>query len=106
MLKPWKFSKTAGEYPSSSKAAILRQKIDNGETLSDDEKIWIVKTCRENIYGSKTSIPILGWMIPFGDVLKCYWVKSYDSIYETYSFNKTILRKATYGKIHKIVEVN
>lgn len=105
MMKPWKFSKSAGEYPSTSKAAIFRQMIDNGEKLSEEEKIWIVENCNSNIWGSKTVIPIMGWMIPFTDVLKCYWVKTDDAIYETYSFNKTIIRKTSYCKIFKIVEV-
>lgn len=105
MVKAWKFSKNAIEYPSTSKAAILRKKIDDGEELSNEDKLWIIETCNSHICGSKTSIPVAGWMIPFSDVLKCYWVKAYDSIYEAYSFNKTLLRKLTYGKIDKIVEV-
>ena len=88
----------------SSKAYLLRQKLDNGETLTRCEKDWLTQAVNSNCY-FKQSIPVLGWRIPFDDVLRKYWVKQYDHITEYYAVDKTSLRAYLYGRIDSIIEI-
>jgi hypothetical protein len=47
----------------------------------------------------------LGWAYDFTDELKKFVVKQYGQWREVYAPNKTLLRKALYGRIEKIVEI-
>lgn len=106
-MNAWKFNKSADcelNDLKDSKVYRLRQKIDNGEKLSRDEKNWITENLRFNSY-SRTAIPLMGWLFSFSDVVKRFWVSQYGSIHEQYAFDKTAIRKTTYGRIDRIVEV-
>lgn len=46
-----------------------------------------------------------GWFYDFRPVLKKYKFKQYDFWHEVYAPNKTLLRKAIYGRIDKITEL-
>ena len=48
---------------------------------------------------------ILGYQYNLKPYLKKYVYKQYNSWYEAYAPNKTLLRKSTFGKIDKIIEV-
>lgn len=48
----------------------LREKIDMGESLNDDEKTLLVKHINNII--DKGCVVFLGWRIPFHDVTKVY----------------------------------
>lgn len=54
---------------------------------------------------SEGNFKYMGWIYDLRPYLKKYWVKQHGSIQEYYAPNKTILRKAVYGRIDKIVEV-
>jgi hypothetical protein len=45
-----------------------------------------------------------GWAYIFRPYLKRYVVRQYDSWFDYYAPNKTLLRKSLYGKLDKIVE--
>lgn len=46
-----------------------------------------------------------GWCYDFREELKKYVYKQYGQWHEVYAPNKTLLRRATYGRIDKILEV-
>lgn len=48
----------------------LREKIDRGESLSDDEKALLVKHI--NNIQDRGCVVFLGWRIPFHDITKVY----------------------------------
>ncbi len=83
-----------------TKAYKIRAKINRGEKLTREEKN-ILAFC-----GSyRHSIPVMGWMFDFADVLKTYLVKRYGQWNEYRAFDKTALRKALFGRIDRIVEI-
>nr|DAG59155.1 MAG TPA: hypothetical protein [Caudoviricetes sp.] len=88
----------------SCKAYILREKVNNGDKLDFQEKEWITEKVNTCSY-SKTGIAVMGWIFDFADILKRYVYKRYNSWTEAYAFNKTCLRKTTYGRIDEIVEL-
>ena len=88
----------------STKAYELRDKLNRGEKLSADEKMWITEEVRYSSF-SKSGIARLGWIISFRDVLKRFLYRQYGTWTEAYAFNKTCLRKSTYGRIDEIVEL-
>lgn len=103
----WKFSKQTTcklEDLKGAKVYELREKLDNGERLTRDEKNWITEKLHNNFY-SRTAIPLMGWMFSFHDVVKRYWVMQYGQISERYAMDKTSIRATTFGRIEKIVEV-
>ncbi len=57
-----------------------------------------------NVQKSGT-IKIMGWEYDFRPFLKKFWYMQYGQIYQAFAPNKTALRKATFGRIDKIVEV-
>lgn len=67
-----------------SKVYKLRERLDNGDKLSREEK---------------------NWLIDFSDVLKRYFVKQHGYIAEYYAIDKTALRSVLYGRIEDIIEV-
>lgn len=70
----------------------------------------------ENIYNSKFHtflyylkqygyIKNMGYLYNAKDYLKKYLVKQYGNWSEYYAPNKTLLRKSTFGRIDKIIEI-
>jgi hypothetical protein len=49
---------------------------------------------------------VAGYSYNFKPLLKKYVYKQYGQWSEAYAPNKTLLRKATYGHIDKIIEIN
>ena len=54
---------------AGSKAYILRKRLNDGGTLTREEKDWITREVNHNTY-FKDSIPLLGYRFNFVDVLK------------------------------------
>lgn len=71
-MKAIKISDTAcSEFSiKSSSFYKLREKIDRGESLNDDEKSLLVKHI--NNITDKGCVVFLGWRIPFHDITKVY----------------------------------
>lgn len=88
----------------SSKAYLLRLKLDNGKPMTRAEKDWLTQAVNSNSY-FKQAVPVLGWRIPFNDILRKYWVKQNDHISEYYAVDKTSLRAYLYGRIDSIIEI-
>ncbi len=87
------------------KAVVLRRGLDNGYRLTREEKDWITSTVNGNAY-FKDAIPVLGYKVPFRDVLKRFFVKRYGHIQEYYATDKTALRNYLCGKIDEIIELS
>ena len=88
----------------AAKAYILRQKVNNKEKLSREEKNWISYQVNHNTY-FKSAIPVSGWRFDFSDILKTFLVNQYGYWYEYRSIDKTALRNFLYGRINKIVQI-
>ena len=86
------------------RAYYLRNKINNKEKLTREEKDYITLNINSNAY-FKDSIPYLGWRFYFGDVVKTYVYKHFGTWHERKAIDKTALRNCIYGKIDKILEV-
>ena len=56
-----------------TRAYILREKVNNMENLSREEKNWISYQVSHNTY-FKSGIPVRGWRFDFSDILKTYLV--------------------------------
>ena len=80
---------------AGSKAYILRKRLNDGGTLTREEKDWITREVNHNTY-FKDSIPLLGYRFNFVDVLKTFVVKGVD---------KTSIRSMLYGRVERIVEL-
>lgn len=50
-------------------------------------------------------IKSMGWKYVFHDELKKFVVKQYGSWHEYFAPNKTLLRKALYGRVERIVQI-
>ncbi len=87
-----------------SKVYKLRERLDNGNKLSREEKNWLTRSVKECGY-FKRSVALMGYRFDFSDVLKRYFVKQYGHIAEYYAIDKTALRSILYGRIEDIVEV-
>lgn len=100
----YKFNPSANALESlqNSRPYILREKINNGEKLTADDRMYIAKSCMECTYFNN-SIALLGWRFDFSDVLQRFLVNQYGHWFDVYAFNKTQVRKLVYGKIHEIV---
>lgn len=75
----------------------------NGEKLSRDEKNWITEKINTNTF-SKFGIPVLGWLVGFDEYLKGFYVTQYGHTEIKYGFDKTAIRKCTYGRIDRLDE--
>ena len=64
-----------------AKAYILRQKVNNKEKLSREEKNWISYQENHNTY-FKSGFPVRGWRFDFSDILKTFLVNQYGCWYE------------------------
>ncbi len=83
-----------------TRAYILREKVNNRETLSREEKNWI--SYQVNL---KSGLPVRGWRFDFSDILKTFLVNQYGCWHEYKSVDKTALRKFIHGRINKIVQI-
>ena len=103
----YKFAKWDAPQLSSlknSKAYILREKLNNGESLNREEKDWLTKAINNNSY-FRHGVPVLGWCFDFTDTCHLYWVKQGEYISEYYAMDKTSLRNMLSGKVDSIVEL-
>ena len=89
----WKFSKWAKDEPSSV--------FSFNSAKEYYVRFHSVLTTLMNEGGIKSG----GWFYDFRSVLKKYLFKQNGEWREVYAPNKTLLRKAVYGRIDKIVEI-
>ncbi len=89
---------------SQSKAAKLREKLNQKQKLNREEKNFITKNVNFNSY-FKDSIPVGGWRFNFADVLRRFLVKSYGSWQEYLACDKTALRSILVEPIKEIHEI-
>ena len=87
-----------------SKVYKLRERLDNGDKLSREEKNWLTRNVKECCH-FKRGIALMGYRFDFSDVLKRYFVKQHGHIAEYYAIDKTALRSVLYGRIEDIIEV-
>ena len=81
-----------------SKVYKLRERLDNGDKLSREEKNWLTRNVKECCH-FKRGIALMGYRFDFSDVLKRYFVKQHGHIAEYYAIDKTALRSVLYGRI-------
>ena len=74
-----------------SKVYKLRERLDNGDKLSREEKNWLTRNVKECCH-FKRGIALMGYRFDFSDVLKRYFVKQHGHIAEYYAIDKTALR--------------
>lgn len=84
-----------------SKVYKLRERLDNGDKLSREEKNWLTRNVKECCH-FKRGIALMGYRFDFSDVLKRYFVKQHGHIAEYYAIDKTALRSVLYGRIEDI----
>lgn len=89
----------------NSKDYRLRVKLNNGGKLSREEKDWLTRNVNYNTY-FKGAVPLLGWRFDFSDVLLTFIVNRYGQWSEYKATDKTALRRALYGRIYRIVELD
>ena len=87
-----------------SKVYRLRERLNNGDKLTREEKNWLTRNVWE-CCRFRRGIALGGYLFDFSDVLKRYFVKQYGHITEYYAIYKTALRSMLYGRIEVIVEV-
>ena len=87
-----------------SKVYKLRERLDNGDKLSREEKNWLTRNVKECCH-FKRGIALMGYRFDFSDVFKRYFVKQHGHIAEYYAIDKTALRSVLYGRIEDIIEV-
>ena len=80
-----------------SKVYKLRERLNNGDKLSREEKNWLTQSVKKCGYFNK-GIALMGYHFDFSDVLKRYFVKQYGQINEYYAIDKTALRSVLSGK--------
>lgn len=84
----------------------LAVKINNGEHLSYDEKVFLYKQVNIGICTPLGCVMLMGVVMDFRQVMKRYFVESdYIGIVALWSFDKTTIRKNYSSKIYNIVEV-
>jgi hypothetical protein len=89
---------------AGSKVYLLREKLNNSEQLSREEKNWITENVNNNTY-FKDAVPFQGYCFGFSDVLKTYIVKQYGYYHEYRAIDRTALRAMIYGRICRIIEI-
>ena len=87
-----------------SKVYKLRERLDNGDKLSREEKKLAHPQC-ERVLPFQKRYRFNGLPFDFSDVLKRYFVKQHGHIAEYYAIDKTALRSVLYGRIEDIIEV-
>lgn len=92
----FKFSETAAEKPTlgyKTAEEFLENKYISRYSFGNDN------LQRHGVYRE------MGWQFDFTPYLKKYTVKQYGQWQEYYAPNKSLLRKALYGKITRIIEI-
>ena len=89
---------------STSKAYLLRERLNRGEAMSREDKDWLCEAVNSNTY-FRTAVPVMGYRFDFFDVLRKYLVNQYGHWAEYYAPDRTSLRKYLYGRINQIVEI-
>ena len=87
-----------------SKVYKLRERLDNGDKLSREEKNWLTRNVKECCH-FKRGIALMGYRFDFSDVLRTYLVSQYGQWTEYKATDKTGLRRLLYGRIDRIVEL-
>lgn len=90
---------------SNSTAFQLRSKLNNGGTMTREEKDWLARNVHDNTY-FKRGVSLGGYCFDFSDVLHAYIVKQYGRWTEYFAPDKTSLRKILYGTIEQIIETH
>lgn len=81
------------ERVKETKAYILREKLDKGESITYEGEDYITEKVNYNAYFS-TAIPVLGWKISFEDVLQRFIYKDdFRTWIEAYATSERSLRK-------------
>lgn len=109
MEHTYKFNKncdTRIEDLSGTKVYQIREKLNNKQKLTREEKNWVTKKMYEHrcLY-SFGRIALMGWYFLFDDVCTKYVVKQHDDWFEVWGMDKTSVRAALYGTIQEIVEI-
>lgn len=95
-IKCWKFSECAEEEPSNNvNWEMIKQKYENGTGCA----FGIDNLMYDGVY------KLMGWCYDFRDKMKKYLVKQHGQWSEYWAPSKTLLRRAIYGRIDKIVEL-
>lgn len=88
-----------------AKAFKLREQLDNGKRLDREQKNWLTHAVNNNAY-FRRAVPVMGYRVPFEDVLRRYVIKQYGgSLHEMWATDKTAIRNMVVGKIDEIVEL-
>ena len=93
MINVCKFSETTTKLEDlvCCKAYIIRQKINNNEKLTREDKNYITKKVNDNSFFDY-AIPVLGWKFDFSDVLDTFIVNYDDHFAKVHATDKTALR--------------
>lgn len=83
----------------------LAVKINNGEQLTNDEKVFLYREANSPILVPCGCIMRMGVTMDFRQVMKRYFVESDYGIVALQAFDKTTIRKNYSSKIYNIVEV-
>ena len=79
---PWEVQPV--ETLCTSKAYLLRVKLNRGEAMSREEKDWLCEAVNSNTY-LRTAIPLMGYRFDFFNVLEKYLVRQYGQWAEYYA---------------------
>lgn len=89
----YKFTDTDAEIDNTINFDFIKSKFDKGHIFGKDNLLRFGRYL------------LLGYAYDFRQEMKKYLVKQYGSWNEYYAPNKTLLRRALYGRIEKIVEI-
>ena len=98
---PWEVQPV--ETLCTSKAYLLRVKLNRGEAMSREEKDWLCEAVNSNTYFC-TAVPVMGYRFDFFDVLEKYLLRQYGQWAEYYASDRPSLCKHLHGRIKQIVE--
>ena len=87
-----------------ARAFRLREQLNHGKPLNRQDKNWITEQVNNNCF-FRNAIALMGYCIPFKDVLRRFCVKQHGSWQEIWATDKTAIRYITYGRIDEIVEL-
>ena len=87
-----------------SKAYMLRERLNQGASLTREEKNWLTEKVNTNSY-FRRSIPLMGYCFDFSDVLKRYLVIQHNTPRICFGIDKTAIRSFLYGRIQEIKEI-
>ena len=88
----------------NSKTYRLREKLNQGCSLTRDEKNWLTEKVNTNSY-FRRSIPLMGYCFDFSDVLKRFLVIQHDTPRVCFGVDKTSIRSFLYGRVQEIQQI-